>query len=133
MALSTLYRSGILLARGLATFGVWLHDAGFPRYILVHAILGVQSAQPHWRAFLTEAWDVAKQRGLAEPAKLRLPLPRALLRAMVAVCLTWDWPVMAALLLMGSPCSCGLVNCSRLAVATCRSLATGLSRLATPF
>jgi hypothetical protein len=98
---ATLYRSGILLARFLATFGVWLHDAGFPHYILVHAILGIQSAHPHWKAFLTEAWDVAKQWKLAEPPKLRPPLPRALLRAMVGLCFAWDWPVMAALLLMG--------------------------------
>ena len=78
-----------------------MHDAGFPHYILVHAILGVQSAHPHWKAFLTEAWDVAKQWKLAEPPRLRPPLPRALLRAMVGLALAWDWSAMAALLLLG--------------------------------
>ena len=76
-----------------------LHDAGLPHYVLVHAILGMQTLCPHWKSFMTEAWDISRQWQLAEPPALRPPLPRALLKAMVGICLTWDWPHMAALLL----------------------------------
>ena len=100
-ASSTWYRNGVVLARVLATFGVWLHDAGFPRHLLVQTILGIQSHHPHLKAYFTEAWCVAKHGKLVEQPCLRPPLPRALLRAMVAMCLVWDWPVMAALLMAG--------------------------------
>ena len=94
-----LYRGGILAARAPAVFGVWLRDAGLPHHVLVHAILGVQELRPHGGPFLTETWDILRKWRLAGPPVLMPPLPRALLKAMVSICLTWDWPHMAALLL----------------------------------
>ena len=112
MSLAHSTAAGYLLDRFLATFGVWLRDAGLPLHIFAHAILGMQAKRPQWTYFLIRAWDAARLWKLAEPPAyflaparrfpgLRSPLPRALLRAMVSLCLLWDWPGMAALLLAG--------------------------------
>ncbi|CAK0839612.1 unnamed protein product [Prorocentrum cordatum] len=59
-----LYRSGILAGSFLATFGVWLHDAGLPQYILVHAVLGVQAAKV--KRFATKVIDTNSERQIDE-------------------------------------------------------------------
>jgi integrase len=56
------------------------------------------------KPFLTEAWRVAWQWAAAEPATLRTPLPRSLLRAMVGAAILWEWPIFAGLLVLGFTC-----------------------------
>ena len=100
VAPAVLYSSGILTARVLSSFGVWLHDAGYPRYVFVHAILGLQSRLPWWRPHFGEAWRISQQWAAAEPSQLRPPLPRAAIKAAFSLCLLWQWPIMGTMILM---------------------------------
>jgi hypothetical protein len=106
----------MLTGKALAAFGKWLHDLNFPRYVFSHAVLGVQSKCPHLKPFLGEAWRVAWQWQASEPATLRTPMPRSLLKAMVCLSLLWDWPIFAGLLLLAFTCflrPCELFGCLR--------------------
>jgi hypothetical protein len=85
----------------LADYGQTMYSEGQPRTNFAETINAVQKKWPQLRRRLREAWEVEDAWRLREPGHNRAPVPPILIRAVVALCLLWKWPAVAAVLLLG--------------------------------
>ena len=88
-------------ALALRAYGVFLYEAGYPRYMLTYTITGLQDAFPHFRGHLQPAWQIDKKWQAAEPGECRPVISAPIMQAMVAVSLTWRWYFWAGVSMVG--------------------------------
>lgn len=88
-------------ALALRAYGVFLYEAGYPRYMLTYAITGLQDAFPHFRGHLQPAWQIDKKWQAAEPGECRPVISAPIMQAMIAVSLTWRWYFWAGVSMVG--------------------------------
>ena len=85
----------------LQDYGRFLHDVGYPRSHLVHAITGTMRRFPHVRVFLAAGWSYNKSWIEDDPGKCRTAFPPAIVKAIIAVALLWKWCNFAGLVALG--------------------------------
>ena len=91
-------------ALALRGYGLYLYEAGHPRYLLVYAITAVQDAYPAYRSQLTPAWQIDKKWQAAEPGECRPVISQPILQAAIALAVLWNWTDWAAVTLLGFLC-----------------------------
>eukprot|EP00435_Cladocopium_sp_Y103_P042939 s2396_g12.t1 len=85
----------------LRAYGMHLYQHGFPRYLFVYAITGLQDSFPHLKAFLTPAWAVDRKWQIAEPGECRPVLSAPVIRALTSLCILWRWFRFLGVVLIG--------------------------------
>lgn len=88
------------LALALRAYGLYLFEAGHPRYMLVYAITAVQDRFPLAKAFTAIAWQIDKKWQVFEPGVCRAVLPALVIRAAVALAVLWQWQSWAGVVLL---------------------------------
>ena len=89
------------LAWSLRAYGLYLFEAGLPRYLLVYSITACQDMFPACRPFMTVAWQIDKKWQLHEPGVCRAVLPGVVVRAISALGALWGWRIWTAIFLLG--------------------------------
>lgn len=89
------------LAWSLRAYGLYLFEAGLPRYLLVYAITACQDRFPACKPFLNVAWQVDRKWQLHEPGTCRAVLPPVVIRAMACLSTLWNWFSWTGILLLG--------------------------------
>eukprot|EP00438_Fugacium_kawagutii_P018293 Skav223004 [mRNA] locus=scaffold1827:595299:597942:- [translate_table: standard] len=85
----------------LRAYGIHLFESGYPRYLLVYAITGLQEQFPQCKAFLNLAWQIDRKWQIHEPGQCRAVLPGIAVRAVVAVSTLWGWHFWTGIILLG--------------------------------
>ncbi|CAL1144007.1 unnamed protein product [Cladocopium goreaui] len=98
---SSLVQSPHGMALALRAYGMHLFEQGFPRYLYVYAITGIQNLHPHVRPYMSPAWQVDRRWQLHEPGECRPVLSAPVLRAITTLALLWGWKVWLAITLIG--------------------------------
>eukprot|EP00971_Amphidinium_carterae_P346744 6488398-Amphidinium_carterae.3 len=98
---SLLDSSEVLVNQILSSYIQFLHVSGRPTQWGIDTLAAIQFAGPSWQGRLRASWAIQRQWCRITPFHTRTPLPLDVLLAMVAVCMVWDWPHMAACLLLG--------------------------------
>eukprot|EP00971_Amphidinium_carterae_P352836 6492748-Amphidinium_carterae.2 len=102
MALSALLDAPeALVNQILSAYLQFLHVAGRPTQWGTDTLAAIQFAGPSWQGRLRASWAIQRQWCRITPFHTRTPLPLDVLLAMVTVCMVWNWPHMAASLLVG--------------------------------
>ena len=89
------------LAWSLRAFGLYLFEAGYPRYLFVYSITACQEYHPASRAFMSVAWQIDKKWQIHEPGTSRSVLPALVIRAAICLAGLWSWWNWAALVGLG--------------------------------
>lgn len=89
------------MALALRGYGCFLYEQGHPRYLLVYAITAVADLLPHFRSFLSPAWQIDRKWQLAEPGECRPVISAPIMRAALALSLLWGWHRWAAVSMLG--------------------------------
>eukprot|EP00435_Cladocopium_sp_Y103_P011903 s2565_g3.t1 len=89
--ISDLTENAHATALALRGYGKFLFEQGFPRYLLVYAITGIQDLFPHFRGFMSPAWQIDRKWQLAEPGECRPVISAPILRAAVTLAALWGW------------------------------------------
>ena len=89
------------LAWSLRAFGLYLFEAGYPRYLFVYSITACQEYHPSSRAFMSVAWQIDKKWQIHEPGTSRSVLPALVIRAAMCLAGLWSWWNWAALVGLG--------------------------------
>ncbi len=89
------------LAWALRAFGLYLFEAGYPRYLFVYSITACQEYHPASRAFMSVAWQIDKKWQIHEPGTSRSVLPALVVRAAIGLAGIWSWWNWAALVGLG--------------------------------
>lgn len=92
-----------------------LYEAGRALYVFRHLTVYAQRVHPGFKGHLQPAWQVIQRWEELEPVQHRRPLPYSLIQSMVVVALTWQWPRVAAVILLGfhGCCRPGEVLCAK--------------------
>lgn len=98
--LADMLRHPHALALALRGYGLYLHENGYPRYLLVYAITSAQNYFPQYRNMLSPAWQVDKKWQLTEPGECRPVISAPILRAMTSLALIWKWDCWLAITLI---------------------------------
>lgn len=85
----------------LRAYGVHLFERGFPRYLFVYAITGMQEQFPQCRPGLGLAWQIDRKWQIHEPGQCRAVLPGIAIRAVCAVGTLWGWHFWVGVILLG--------------------------------
>ena len=78
-----------------------LFERGFPRYLFVYAITGMQEQFPQCRPSLGLAWQIDRKWQIHEPGQCRAVLPGIAVRAVCAVGTLWGWHFWVGVILLG--------------------------------
>jgi len=89
------------IALGLRGYGQYLYESGHPRYMLVYAITAVQDKFPHYRGFLSPAWQIDKKWQQAEPGECRPVISAPIMRSALVIGLLWGWHFWVAVSMLG--------------------------------
>ena len=89
------------MALALRGYGCFLYEQGHPRYLLVYAITAVADLLPHFRSFLSPAWQIDRKWQLAEPGECRPVISAPIMRAALVLSLLWGWHRWAAVSMIG--------------------------------
>ena len=89
------------LAWALRAFGLYLFEAGHPRYLFVYSITACQEYHPASRTFMSVAWQIDKKWQIHEPGTSRSVLPALIIRAALCLGGLWSWWNWAALVALG--------------------------------
>lgn len=93
--------SAFAIATALRSYGCYLYEGGFPRYMLTYAITAVQDALPHFRSQLQPAWQIDRKWQAMEPGECRPVLSAPIMRSMVTTALLWNWHYWVAVSVIG--------------------------------
>ena len=99
-AFTALKRCPKLQVNFLRTFGNYLFSTGKPMYLFRHLTVFLQHRYPSEVGPLSQAWELLARWEIAEPVSHRPPLPKLVLDALVALAITWNWPRVAAIILL---------------------------------
>ena len=93
------------LDAALADYGqhMWATDGS--QHAFAETLNAVRHAHPHVRGSLGGAWSVRSAWGHLEPGSNRTPVSPVLARALVALALVWEWPMVAALIALAFECA----------------------------
>ena len=89
------------LAWALRAFGLYLFEAGHPRYLFVYSITACQEYHPASRVHMNVAWQIDKKWQIHEPGTSRSVLPALIVRAALCLAGMWSWWNWAALVGLG--------------------------------
>ena len=89
------------LAWSLRAYGLYLFEAGLPRYLLVYAITACQDQYPGCKPLMNVAWQIDKKWQLHEPGSCRAVLPAVVIKAMVSLSTLWRWFNWTGIVLLG--------------------------------
>lgn len=81
-------------------FGRDLFQKGDSIYVLRQLITLIQRWKPNFRQYLGKAWQLVSKWEDIEPSSHRNPLPPVVYQAMVSLAVLWNWPRVAALLVL---------------------------------
>jgi len=90
----------LLLDRIVEHFGHTLYREGAPMYKYLMTLTGLQRLHDSLKHHLRRSWDVSTKWTIVEPISHRLPLPRVLMKAMVALGILWGWHFFSGCLLL---------------------------------
>ena len=97
----TIFGDGQAIATALRAYGMFLFEAGFPRYQLVYAVTASQDRFPICKPWCHLAWQIDRKWQNFEPGQSRSVLPPVAIRAMACVGSLWGWTTFVAVLLLG--------------------------------
>lgn len=80
---------------------MYLFEQGYPRYLLVYAITGMQDLYPQVRPHLNVAWHIDRKWQHHEPGFCRAVLPAVAIRAVLCLGALWKWRPFVGLVLLG--------------------------------
>jgi hypothetical protein len=89
---------------GLTAYSLWLFSVGPPFSHCTDALSAIQAARPNLRGHLQGAWHTLKVWRRSEPTRMRVPLSRPLLRAIVVLMITEGWLSTAAIAWLAFHC-----------------------------
>ena len=95
------FGDGQAISTALRGYGLFLFEAGFPRYQFVYAVTACQDKFPVCKAWAHLAWQIDRKWQNFEPGQSRSVLPPVAIRAMACVGCLWGWTSFVALLLLG--------------------------------
>lgn len=72
-------------------YGMHLYQQGFPKYLVVYTIAGLQDSYPHLKPFTAPAWAIDRKWQAAEPGVCRPVISAPVLRAVASLCILWGW------------------------------------------
>ena len=87
LSINVLVESPSVLDALIVAYGRHLYNLGSPLYMYLMLVTGIQRSFPQIRIHLHAAWMLAVNWRLAEPVNHRLPVPRALYKAIISVAL----------------------------------------------
>ena len=90
-----------VLAWALRAYGMYLFEAGLPRYLLVYAITASQDLFPACKPWLNLAWQIDRKWQLHEPGSCRAVLPAVIVKAMACLAGLWNWKCWTGVFLLG--------------------------------
>ena len=82
------------------SFGRDLFKRGDSIYVLRQLVTLIQRWKPEFRQFLGKAWQFVSKWEDLEPSSHRNPLPPVVYQAMVSLAVLWNWPRVAALIVL---------------------------------
>ncbi len=82
------------------SFGRDLFQKGDSIYILRQLVTLIQRWKPEFKQYLGKAWQLISKWEEIEPSSHRNPLPPVLYQAMVSLALLWNWPRVAAMIVL---------------------------------
>ena len=100
ITLGTLIAAPVILDVLLRAYGIELFHEDAPLYKYLHTITAIQHLNPHLNHCLPIAWGLATQWEDLEPTEHRLPLPEAVMQAMVVFAHFRGWRRFAATILL---------------------------------
>lgn len=89
------------LSEWLAEYISWLYSQGRSRRDAAETLNSLVQQFGWLRPQLHQPWSLIRTWENLEPVKHHPPLPFKVLRAMLAVCIAWDWPKMGMILALG--------------------------------
>ena len=89
-----------IFATLIASYAQVMFDAGTPLHYYRQLVAHAQRLDPGLRPFLRPAWEFVSRWEALEPIQHRPPIPEPLLRAMVALAVSWGWRRWAAVMLL---------------------------------
>ena len=87
-----------LLAEVLKEYGCFLYSGGQSLYTFRHLVVFTQQSFLGIKPYMHVCWDLISRWEVVEPPSHRLPVPEAVLKAMISVSLLWNWKSYAAIL-----------------------------------
>ena len=87
-----------LLAEVLKEYGCFLYSGGQSLYTFRHLVVFTQQSFLGIKPFMHVCWDLITRWEIVEPPSHRLPIPEAVLKAMISVSIMWGWKCFAAIL-----------------------------------
>ncbi len=88
----------LLLCLFLREYGNHLFATGKSLYVFRHLLVFAQQSRVSIRPFIHSCWTMVSRWELVEPTVHRTPLPFPLFKAMMTVCLAWNWKRFASIL-----------------------------------
>ena len=88
----------VLLAR---EYGSYLYATGKSLFVFRHLLVFLQQNFATAKPYMGLCWTMVSKWEMAEPTNHRVPLPFAIFKAMIAVCLGWRWFKFAGVLSLG--------------------------------
>ncbi|CAE8602155.1 unnamed protein product, partial [Polarella glacialis] len=98
---AVLARSGLVLSTALIAYGRHLFYSEKPLYIFTETLNGIVDRYRHLKVYFAECWSLISRWEDAEPTERKMVLPEPVIRAIVALSLSWGWPRFAAAILLG--------------------------------
>lgn len=89
------------VGHALRAYGLYLFSEGYPRYLLVYAITGMQDLMPETKYRLGGAWQVDRKWQHHEPGQCRAVLPAIAIRAVATIGALWGACKWSVLVLLG--------------------------------
>ena len=97
-ALTDVFKSPSLVALFLAEFASELYKTGKPMHLYRHLCALAQRKVLGIRPYMGPCWDMLSRWEVMEPTEHRVPVPVAIVEAMICVALSWRWTRFAAAL-----------------------------------
>lgn len=88
-------------ALSLRAYGMYLFEHGYPRYLLVYAITGMQDLYPQLKPHLNVAWHIDRKWQQHEPGFCRAVLPAVAVRSVLCLGALWKWYPFVGIVLLG--------------------------------
>jgi len=89
-----------LLDRAVESYGNHLYGSNVPVYVFISLVTSLQRLEPALRHKLAHAWDLAARWNRLEPTEHRVPVPAAVVKALVVGALAVGWPRWAGVTLL---------------------------------
>lgn len=89
-----------LMGAFLGHYGRHLFECGKALYYFRHLVVYAQRTHPSLKGQLQPAWNIIQRWEELEPVSHRRPIPFSMMQALVALSLLWEWPRVAAVILL---------------------------------